>query len=64
MIASLILLVALLLPLPGNFDALLEQLHGTPPAERNRIVESSDGHDWPSWRERPPDILRFLFKPN
>jgi enterochelin esterase-like enzyme len=30
----------------------------------HRFVESSDGHDWPSWRERLPDILRFLFKPN
>jgi enterochelin esterase-like enzyme len=30
---------------------------------RHRFVVSNDGHDWPSWRERVPEILRFLFKP-
>jgi enterochelin esterase family protein len=30
---------------------------------RHLYVESNDGHDWPSWRERVPDILRFFFKP-
>ena len=29
----------------------------------HRFVESSDGHEWPAWRERVPEILRFLFKP-
>ncbi|MBP1655588.1 MAG: putative esterase [Bacteroidetes bacterium] len=24
-------------------------------------AETSDGHDWPSWRERVPEILRFFF---
>ena len=31
---------------------------------RHVYVETSDGHDWPSWRERVPEILRFLFMPN
>ena len=31
---------------------------------RYRYRETNGGHDWPSWRERLPDILRFLFKPN
>lgn len=30
---------------------------------RHLYVESNDGHDWPSWRERVPDILRFFFNP-
>ncbi len=30
---------------------------------QHRYVETSDGHEWPAWRERVPDILRFLFKP-
>lgn len=30
---------------------------------KHRFVESSDGHEWPAWRERVPEILRFLFKP-
>lgn len=30
---------------------------------QHRYVESSDGHEWPAWRERVPEILRFLFKP-
>lgn len=29
----------------------------------HRYRETSDGHDWPSWRERIPEILRFLFNP-
>lgn len=28
---------------------------------RHLYVETSDGHDWPSWRERVPAILRFFF---
>jgi enterochelin esterase-like enzyme len=28
---------------------------------RHLYVETSDGHDWPSWRERVPVILRFFF---
>lgn len=30
----------------------------------HRFVVTNDGHDWPSWRERVPEILRFLFKPH
>ncbi len=31
---------------------------------QHRFVESHDGHEWPAWRERVPEILRFLFKPH
>jgi enterochelin esterase family protein len=58
----------------GSFDIVSGEYHFP---ERNRMfsallartgvhyrfVESSDGHEWPAWRERVPEILRFLFKP-
>ncbi len=31
---------------------------------RHMFIESSDGHDWPSWRERVPSLLRFFFIPH
>ncbi|MCC6396420.1 MAG: hypothetical protein IT282_05335 [Bacteroidetes bacterium] len=42
-----------------EFSRLLARLN-----IRHVYVETSDGHDWPSWRERVPDILRFFFMPN
>jgi hypothetical protein len=42
-----------------EFGGRLRQL-----GPRYLFKETSDGHDWPSWRERLPEILRFLFKPN
>jgi len=48
-----------------DFPELNRQFHRDVSALhiRHLYIESNDGHDWPSWRERVPDIMRFFFKP-